>query len=93
MDRELGFFGVVLAVIIGLLIFKNTRINALVSQGNPNYPDQQDGMQYGPQGPNDGSNSYSDSGHTISPIFGGGGGQTFDRRGFVYGASRQPSVY
>lgn len=93
MDRELGFVGVVLAVIVALLIWKDTGIRNIINRGNPNYPDTQSRGMIGPQGPNDGSNSYDDSGHTVSPIFGNAGTQPFPTRGFAYGASDADGVY
>lgn len=93
--KELGFVGVVLAVIVALLIWRDTNIKNVISKGNPNYPSRQYRGQIGPQGPNDGSNSYDDSGHTVSPVFGGAGGSAsqYSSRGFAYGASDANGVY
>lgn len=57
--------GTIFAVIIALYLFTKWRGKSLASSGNPNYPLPQESPTVGPQGPNDGSNSFVGSGHTI----------------------------
>jgi len=88
--------GLAVAIIIGYFVLKYTRIiKASTSTGNPNQPVSQMQLGLGPQGPNDGSNNYAGSGHTVLPtselvIV---RDYPIGTRGFQYGASIQENVY
>lgn len=82
--------GIIFVVIVGFYLLKSTSIfKASASTGNPNYPPSQDGLSIGPQGPNDGSNNYGGSGHTMIPIFAEQApAQQIYSRGFAYTGTR-----
>src|SRR5438876_2812272 len=78
------FFGWLIVIGIALYLFNKAKIKAAVSAGNPNYPASQPVSMIGPQGPNDGSNNYSSSGHTVTPDGTTGPIQSMIARGFRY---------
>lgn len=86
--------GIIVTLIIGLYLFSKWKVTGATSAGNPNQPPVQGALTLGPQGPNDGSNNYSGSGHTILPL-GDRNPVSYPiySRGFSYGASRVPNVY
>lgn len=61
------FFGWLVVIGVVLYLWSKGKFSALTSAGNPNIPPGQIMMPIGPQGPNDGSNSYVGSGHTLWP--------------------------
>jgi hypothetical protein len=78
-------FGWIIVIAIALYFFSKAKISAAVSAGNPNLPPSQSSVGIGPQGPNDGSNSYDGSGHTVYPLSGlQAPAQRIPTRGFVY---------